>query len=217
MSTLAPRIPRAFGWLGALLLALGVNLAVFCAAPWMINKETPDLEPVDYPLVAYMTPHPPPPPRELKETPPPKPPPVLKLKKLAAPSPVKPKVNLRAPELDLEASPSIGSGPPLAALPPLAAKPSTGIMDRDPMVAARVPPIYPYFARRRGIEGWVKVRFLVDETGQVERTEIVKAEPSGVFEQAVKRSVSRWRFRPGLRDGKPARAWIETTIRFKLE
>jgi len=85
------------------------------------------------------------------------------------------------------------------------------------MVAVRVPPAYPYFARLKGVEGWVRIRILVDERGQVRQAEVVRAEPPGVFEEAVLSAVRRWRFRPGIEGGRSVSAWMETTVRFKLE
>ena len=70
-------------------------------------------------------------------------------------------------------------------------------MDGPLTVLARVPPLYPMGARRRGIEGWVKVLLVVDETGHVDDIEVVAAEPPGMFEESVRRCVAGWRFQPG--------------------
>lgn len=101
-------------------------------------------------------------------------------------------------------------------LPPQEAPPPEE-EDQPPMVTAQIPPPYPFLARRRGIEGWVRVRFLVDRQGQVRELTIVKAQPPGVFEDTVRRTLPRWRFRPGVKDGRPVDTWVETVIRFKLE
>jgi protein TonB len=90
-------------------------------------------------------------------------------------------------------------------------------VDRAPVVTSRVPPTYPYRARRRGIEGAVTVRFLVDRRGEVQGLTIVDSRPPGVFDQAVRDTVTRWRFRPGLKDGEAVETWVQTTIRFRLE
>jgi protein TonB len=63
----------------------------------------------------------------------------------------------------------------------------------------------------------VKVKFVVNEQGTVEKITIVDAKPPGMFDQSVSRCVSKWRFKPGTVEGMPIKAWVETTIRFELE
>jgi len=94
---------------------------------------------------------------------------------------------------------------------------SEGQLDAPLTALVRVPPIYPMNARNRGIEGWVKVHFMVDETGHVGDFEVVEAQPQDLFEQSVRRCVAGWRFKPGTVEGMPVRVKVETTIRFALE
>ena len=61
------------------------------------------------------------------------------------------------------------------------------------------------------------MRFLVDRQGGVRNLEVIKAKPAGVFEETVLKTVGRWRFAPGVKDGEPVETWVETIIRFKLE
>ncbi len=56
------------------------------------------------------------------------------------------------------------------------------------------PPNYPWQARRKGIEGFVKLEFSVDEEGRVKDVEILDAMPQGVFEKAASRAISKWTF-----------------------
>lgn len=84
-----------------------------------------------------------------------------------------------------------------------------------PMV--KVPPMYPMRAKRMGIQGWVKVKFLVNEEGMIEHIEILEAQPVDMFETSVMNCVSRWRFKPGTVAGIPVKTWAETTIRFEME
>ena len=81
----------------------------------------------------------------------------------------------------------------------------------------QIPPIYPHTAKRRNIEGWVKVKFVVDDQGTVGQAQVVAAEPEGVFEQSVLRCVKGWRFKPGTIGGVAVRTLVEQTISFKLE
>lgn len=56
------------------------------------------------------------------------------------------------------------------------------------------PPRYPNRARSKGIEGYVKLSFSVDERGRVRDIEVADAYPEGVFDRAAKRALKRWRF-----------------------
>lgn len=78
-------------------------------------------------------------------------------------------------------------------------------------------PIYPMIAKRQGIEGWVKVKFLVTETGRVEQIGILDAQPKDIFDNAVIQCINAWRFKPGTVEGIPVKVWAETVIRFELE
>jgi periplasmic protein TonB len=78
-------------------------------------------------------------------------------------------------------------------------------------------PAYPRRARSRGIEGWVKVGFTIQPNGKVKDIVILNAEPSGIFDNATRRSVAQWTFKPQLLDGKPTPRRVEQTIRFNLQ
>lgn len=94
---------------------------------------------------------------------------------------------------------------------------TTDQVDAVPSVVGQPRPAYPYRARRRNIEGWVKVRFLVDDAGRVHDLTVLRASPKGVFEAAVRDAVPRWRFQPGLKEGRAVNVWVETTIQFELD
>jgi protein TonB len=94
---------------------------------------------------------------------------------------------------------------------------STDQVDVVPSVMGQPRPAYPYRARRRNIEGWVKIRFLVDQDGRVHDLTILAASPGGIFDAAVRNAVQRWRFRPGKKAGRPVDVWVETTIQFELD
>lgn len=88
----------------------------------------------------------------------------------------------------------------------------------EPLTAiARIPPVYPILARRRGTEGWVRVAFEVDENGYVDNLHILESKPLGIFDKSVMQCVSKWRYKPGTVEGVAVRAKTETTIRFELE
>jgi protein TonB len=78
---------------------------------------------------------------------------------------------------------------------------SGGGQDAVPLV--RVDPDYPPRARQRGIEGWVILSFTIGPTGSVESPSVLKANPTGIFEEAALRAVGRWRYNPKVENGVP--------------
>ena len=98
-------------------------------------------------------------------------------------------------------------------------KPAYNIYELDnpltPLVMTQ--PIYPMRARQRGIEGWVKVQFVINEEGNTESIRIIKAEPESIFNKNVIRCVSSWRFSPGTIDGIKVKTLADQIIRFELD
>ena len=93
---------------------------------------------------------------------------------------------------------------------------SLGEVDAHPRLVGRVNPTYPFRAKRRGVEGKVVLRFLVDKQGRVRELSVEQAEPAGVFEESALKAVRQWRFEPGEKDGKPVSTWVQVPIRFEL-
>ena len=92
-----------------------------------------------------------------------------------------------------------------------------GEVDSKPGILGQGLPPYPRRARRRGIEGWVKVRFLITAKGSVRDLSILQESPKGVFHGTVMNTVPRWRFRPAKKNGRPVDVWVEQTINFRLD
>lgn len=90
--------------------------------------------------------------------------------------------------------------------------------DGEYLPIVKVAPQYPSRAQSRGIEGWVLLRFTVTETGAVVDPEVIDAEPSGIFDNAAKKAVLRFKYKPRVIDGKPHRVpGVEHLITFELE
>lgn len=66
----------------------------------------------------------------------------------------------------------------------------------SPQPTRKVPPAYPSRAQRRGIEGYVEVRFTIRPNGSVDRDSlrVVDAEPRHVFDRAALRAIADWQF-----------------------
>ncbi|HER44052.1 MAG TPA: energy transducer TonB [Candidatus Eisenbacteria bacterium] len=89
-------------------------------------------------------------------------------------------------------------------------------LDQPPQVIARTPPVYPYKAREKGIEGAVQIKLLVNLNGSVGQVIILDARPPGYFEDAVMKNAQNWKFAPGRIGGEAVTAWVVTTVRFQL-
>ncbi len=86
----------------------------------------------------------------------------------------------------------------------------------DPVPIVKVAPEYPAAAKKRRAEGWVELQFVVGINGVASQIEVVRAQPEGIFDRAAIRALSRWKFKPGERDGEVIEARARTTISFKL-
>ncbi|HEX5792202.1 MAG TPA: TonB family protein [Rheinheimera sp.] len=65
-----------------------------------------------------------------------------------------------------------------------------------PQPVKRVPPEYPKTAVVNGLFGYVKLRFLVNEQGEVTAVDTLDAYPENTFEKASVRAIKRWRYEP---------------------
>ncbi|OPX34237.1 MAG: hypothetical protein B1H11_11250 [Desulfobacteraceae bacterium 4484_190.1] len=129
--------------------------------------------------------------------------------------------------LTYELDPRITGGPSLPPSPPMVnydfsnfsftGEFEIGEIDGPLIPVVKIPPPYPFRARRMGIEGSVRIEFLVNEKGNVEKLKILDANPPNIFEQSVKRTVLSWRFKPGTLEGEPVKVRAMTTIRFSLD
>jgi protein TonB len=185
--------------------------------------EPPELEPPETPPEIA---------RETLEMPPLEPP------TLASPAPDPPQLQtpslhaLSLSALPIQSSPmnlkvnlSVGKAPAPRALVraaapqrPASSQTQFGLdeVDQKPVSLATLKPNYPYKAKRMGIEGHVTVQFLVDRNGRPQELKIVEASPQGIFDETVRKTVPRWRFKPGRKAGRTVDTWVEMTIRFEL-
>jgi TonB family protein len=80
-----------------------------------------------------------------------------------------------------------------------------------------VAPKYPEGARRRAIEGWVELHFVVGADGAVQGLTVAGAQPAGMFEQSALDAVAQWRYQPVQRDGQPTSQRAQVRLRFKVQ
>lgn len=72
---------------------------------------------------------------------------------------------------------------------------------------------YPQMAREAGVTGEVVVTFIVDLRGQVRDERIVKGLGYGCDQEAL-RVISRTRYRPAMKDGRPVAYRMQTAVAF---
>lgn len=90
--------------------------------------------------------------------------------------------------------------------------------DTVPVLVRRIEPEYPPLAFRMKSEGSVTVNVLIDETGAVVRTEVLKASGSPYgFEKASRDAVIKWRYRPAVKDGTYVKVWMPVVVTFTIQ
>ena len=99
-----------------------------------------------------------------------------------------------------------GGAPALGAVTP------PGLLDgfRNP------DPEYPAASQRRGEEGRVRLLIQVSEAGTAVDAEVVGGSGYPTLDEAARRGVLRWRFKPATRDGQPVAGRIIASIQFRI-
>jgi len=226
-------------------MIVGCVVAVHAAALWalqsgLLRKAVQVIVPVQV-LSDFITPAPPPAP-----TPAPAPPPVPAPPKPKtpppsspvrhAPSPVKAAVPKPAPMPlafnDPTPAPDapVGVSEPPAPLPPIntpvaAPEPAPAAPPAPPAVVApsstasylnNPPPVYPAVSRRLNEQGLVVLRMLIGTDGLPQKVEVKQSSGFERLDQAAIKTVARWRFVPGTKNGVPEAMWHLQPINFVL-
>jgi protein TonB len=185
--------------------ALKERLARQEAAAQMFERKAPepsppkaaDHKPAESPKTA-----PPPAPEPAKPAPPAESPRVIAAAAPARPAP--------APEKSAAPAPAKAEAPaPRTDI--AAAKPSAAAAPAPARLITRVDPEFPREAVQAGVEkGSVRARMTLDDQGAVSRVEVVDATPHRVFDRAVIRALSQWKFNEGT-----AGRTVEMEVEFK--
>ncbi len=209
------------------LLALGVNVLMFFFIYLLVKPSPVELSKRDgFQVIDFIrfkqkieepvppTRQPPPPPSQ----PPPKDQPLAP--QLSQPKMGKPSApSLQLPAPDIHSALRVTGGPYLGDYEP--GPPSQGFtieleLDEDATPISRVPPLYPPQAQRASIEGTVTVELIINTDGSVADITILKADPPGIFNEAVARAVKKWRFRPKIKSGKAVPYRARQDVLFSL-
>lgn len=76
-------------------------------------------------------------------------------------------------------------------------------------------PAYPAKMRQASIEGAVQIAYIVNAKGRTEEVQVVKATDAS-FGEACVEAVSKWRFKPGKKDGKAVRVLVVQSMHFTI-
>lgn len=153
-------------------------------------------------------------------TPPPKAPSQKSAAKQPVPDPQPVSVELQASLPGLSGLSVVLGGPkatPAAtgASPPPAPKVFTsGQVDQPAAPLSPLAPPYPEAAKRRRIEGLVRLRLLVDEAGQVRSAAIVSG--PALLASASMKFARRLTFSPARHRGRKVQQWVNLPLRFRL-
>jgi len=95
-----------------------------------------------------------------------------------------------------------------------------GVYIEGPLVTAPVPvfhpdPKYSDEALRKGLQGAVVLRLVVDSSGRTKDIKLVRGLGMGLDENAIA-AVKFWQFEPGKKDGQPVPVAIQVEVTFAL-
>jgi periplasmic protein TonB len=79
------------------------------------------------------------------------------------------------------------------------------------------PPEYPAQARDRGEEGTVGLRLLVGADGAMREVRLQRSSGNPMLDRAATDAARRWEVEPASLGGRPAEAWFEVPVRFRLD
>ena len=89
-------------------------------------------------------------------------------------------------------------------------------VDKPAHLIAQATPRYPRLAERQGISGVVVFRIIVGVDGNVENVQLLKAEPTGIFESSAESAIRQYRYSPAQMDGQPVRSFYRQKIIFRV-
>lgn len=83
-------------------------------------------------------------------------------------------------------------------------------------IKSKPQPIYPYGARRRGVQGEVKLRIILGSDGRVrDEMEVLEGLPYGVTDEAIK-AARQIKFEPARKDGRPVSQYVTVIYHFNI-
>jgi TonB family protein len=94
---------------------------------------------------------------------------------------------------------------------------SCGVTNPVLIPESRIAPRYPEIGRKARVQGVVILQAVILEDGTVSSVDVLKSPGAHFgFDQAAIDAVRQWRYRPGLKDGRPVRVYFTVTVDFVL-
>ena len=89
-------------------------------------------------------------------------------------------------------------------------------VDQAPVAISQQQATYPKTLRTQRLEGSVDVGFTITSKGAVQDPHAVSS-TNEAFEQAAIDAVKKWKFKPGMKDGKAVNTKVQVTLTFSLK
>lgn len=77
-------------------------------------------------------------------------------------------------------------------------------------------PVYPTLAREHGEQGTVLLEVEVLSSGVCGTIRILRSSDHSLLDEAARKGIATWRFRPARRAGAPITVWVEIPVTFRL-
>ena len=94
---------------------------------------------------------------------------------------------------------------------------STYDLNKTHGILRSIPPKYPTFARKRGLQGTTIVRVIVSPNGTPRLVKTLKTSGHAVLDNAGIEAVRQWRFTPEVKDGSPVSKIIDIPLKFTVD
>jgi protein TonB len=88
-------------------------------------------------------------------------------------------------------------------------------LDRRPVPIVQISPRFPNEMKLLGVNGRVRVGFIVDREGNVIRAYVVSS-TRGAFEDSAIEAILKWKFRPGMKNGRKVNSRVEQPLDFTV-
>jgi RNA polymerase sigma factor (sigma-70 family) len=88
-------------------------------------------------------------------------------------------------------------------------------LDQKPRLVMPVSPTYPFVMAQAGVSGQVTVEFQIDASGKVAEAQVIDSSDPG-FDAATLAAINRWKFDPGVKDGRMVNTRARQVIEFHL-
>ena len=105
--------------------------------------------------------------------------------------------------------------PQTTTIKPVRSKDQLGVEVIIPTPIRRITPVYPEKCKKEGIEGTVVLEIKIDEAGNVMDVQVLKSVHPDIDKAAIE-AIKKWKYKPVLKDGKPAPVVFAVTINFWL-